>query len=64
MQAEILSLEEGRAELGLRQAWDFPEAWQVGVFEGGLRAFGKKGQVRVCVRSISEVDLELVWSSA
>jgi uncharacterized protein (TIGR02265 family) len=60
-EAEIRLEEERRVILALRHVWDVPEASQVGVFEGGLESFGLDGQVRVRVRSLSDVDLELSW---
>jgi uncharacterized protein (TIGR02265 family) len=59
--AEMGAIEERRAEVQLRGFWDFPDAWHVGVFEGGMRVFGKTGDVRVRVHSRCDVDLELRW---
>jgi uncharacterized protein (TIGR02265 family) len=55
------AIEERRAEVLIRGLWDFPDAWHVGVFEGGMRVFGKTGEVRVRVHSRCDVDLELSW---
>lgn len=51
----------GRAIAELRHMWSFAEAYQVGIFEGALRAFGKTGTVRIRIQTTSEVDLLLEW---
>jgi uncharacterized protein (TIGR02265 family) len=51
----------GVAIVELRRMWSFAEAYQVGVFEGAMQAFGKTGDVRIRVISTSEVDLRLAW---
>ena len=58
---EIGSVAEGSALLHLRNAWDFPEAWGLGVFEGVIQAFHRQGTVRTRTLSICNVDLELTW---
>ncbi len=58
---ELSKLDDGIAELSLRNVWEFP-AWQVGIYRGGFDAFGLKGTVRVRCRSLSELDLQLRWS--
>ena len=52
----------GIAIARLRGIWDWPDAWQVGLFEGGLLAFREVGTVRVRNRSLCEADLEIRWS--
>lgn len=59
--AELLDVSPGRAQLRLRDCWDFAEAHEVGVFEGVLAAFGKRGQVFVRPISCGDLDLLLVW---
>ncbi len=59
--AELGELTEGRAIIQLRNVWDFTDSWQVGVFEGGMRAFRKQGSVLVRALSICDADLELTW---
>jgi uncharacterized protein (TIGR02265 family) len=59
--AELAEQREGRAIVQLRGVWDFPDAWQVGAFEGALDAFRKEGSVRVRILSLCDVDLELTW---
>ncbi|MEM9069807.1 MAG: DUF2378 family protein [Myxococcota bacterium] len=56
---EVLVNESGRAVLGLRDMWDYLDAWHVGIYEGALRAFGQTGEVRVLARDRSNGDLEL-----
>jgi uncharacterized protein (TIGR02265 family) len=58
---EITNLAEGRAVVHLRGMWDFPTAWHVGVFEGGIRAFGKTPLVKVRSFSKCDADIEARW---
>jgi len=55
------SVAEGNALLHLRGAWDFPETWGVGVFEGVLTAFRREGTIRVRTLSLCDVDLDVTW---
>jgi uncharacterized protein (TIGR02265 family) len=59
--AEVAVLRDDRATVLLRGFWDFPDAWHVGVMEGGLTALGRVGQVRVRTLSLCDADLELTW---
>jgi uncharacterized protein (TIGR02265 family) len=59
--AEVGAVTERGGLLHLRGAWDFPESWHAGVFEGVMRAFRKEGTVRVRVLSLCDVDFELTW---
>ncbi len=45
----------------LRGIWDWPDAWQVGLFEGGMLAFKERGTVKVRNLSMSDADLEMRW---
>jgi uncharacterized protein (TIGR02265 family) len=45
----------------LRGIWDWPDAWQVGLFEGGMIAFKQRGTVKVRSLSPCDADLELKW---
>lgn len=56
---EVLVNESGRAIFGLRDMWDYLDAWHVGIFEGALDAFGQVGEVRVRTFNICNGDLEL-----
>ncbi len=58
---EIRRVEGKGAIAELRSMYSFAEAYQVGVFEGAMTAFGVTGDVRVRVLSVSEVDLRLTW---
>lgn len=58
---KVAHLEPGRALLELRHMWTFADAYQVGVFEGGLTAFKREGEVQVRVKSLCEVDLSIHW---
>ena len=46
----------------LRDVWDFPDAYHVGVYEGVMRGVGATGQVKVRTIGASGADLEVVWS--
>jgi uncharacterized protein (TIGR02265 family) len=48
-----------RAIVHLRDVWDFPDAYHVGVCEGGLRVLGISGQVKVRMISQGSADLEV-----
>jgi uncharacterized protein (TIGR02265 family) len=50
-----------RALVHLRDVWDFPDAFHVGLHEGALRALGTSGQVKIRVIGQASVDLEIVW---
>jgi uncharacterized protein (TIGR02265 family) len=58
----LAELEGRHALLRLRDLWNFPDTYQVGVFEGGLIATGLRGEVRVRVLSPCDVDFEVTWS--
>jgi uncharacterized protein (TIGR02265 family) len=58
---EVRRLDPGHAILELRNVWDFP-SWSVGMFEGGLGAFGLDGSVHADVLSTCDVDLRLDWT--
>jgi uncharacterized protein (TIGR02265 family) len=47
--------------LAMRDVWNFPECYQVGVIEGGCRAFGADPRIRTRVLSDSEVDMLIRW---
>jgi uncharacterized protein (TIGR02265 family) len=57
----VREMAPGRAVVELRGFWDFPDAYHVGVFEGGLAALGHPGTVRAQSLSPCDADLELVW---
>src|SRR5262249_9911315 len=57
---ELGEAREGYVMLKMREVWDFPE-WQIGVMEGALSAFGKRGKVRLRALTISSLDLEVEW---
>jgi uncharacterized protein (TIGR02265 family) len=52
---------EGRARVELRQIWNFPDAYQVGVFEGTASAMGLTGEVRIRSISPCDVDFAVRW---
>lgn len=60
--AEVLDVAKGRAVIGLRGVWAFPDVHELGVFEGVLQYFEKSGRVLVRVLSMCDVDLLLEWT--
>ncbi len=58
---ELLVNDPGRAVFGLRNMWDFVDAWHVGVYEGAMEAFGLDGRVQVCLHDVANADLELTF---
>ena len=50
-----------RAVVALRDLWNFPDSYQVGVFEGAMETFGLRGDIRVRVHSLADVDLLITW---
>jgi uncharacterized protein (TIGR02265 family) len=57
----VTSIEPGVAVMQIREAWDYPDAYYVGVYEGVFDVFHLIGDVQVCVRSMTDVDLRLRW---
>ena len=58
---DIAELQEGRAVLELRELYDFPGAYYVGVVEGILEGFGADGEVRVRGVTLGDADLLVTW---
>jgi uncharacterized protein (TIGR02265 family) len=52
---------EGRARVELRQIWTFPDAYQIGVFEGALSALGLTGDVQIRLISPCDADFAVRW---
>jgi len=61
---DVVSVEPGVAVLQIRDAWDFPDAYYVGVYEGVFEVFGQVGEIDVCIHSMSDCDLRLRWKPA
>lgn len=57
----VNSIEPGVAVMQIREAWDYPDAYYVGVYEGVFEVFKLQGEVDVCVHSMTDVDLRLRW---
>jgi len=57
----VTACEPGVAVLQVRDAWDYPDAYYVGVYEGVFEVFNLVGEVDVCVHSLTDVDLRLRW---
>lgn len=60
-EARVPLLEPGRAVIELRSIWNFPDAYQVGVFEGAMRNFGHTGSVKIRSLSACDADYLLEW---
>jgi uncharacterized protein (TIGR02265 family) len=59
--ADVSFLAAQRAIVHLRDVWDFPDAYHVGVYEGMLRAMSVEGQVKVRTIGPASTDIEVVW---
>ncbi len=61
-QASVVEIKEQSAIVSLRDVWNFPCCYQVGVFRGGMKSLGLEGtvQVRPLVRNC-DVDLLISW---
>jgi uncharacterized protein (TIGR02265 family) len=58
---DLVERSEGRGIVHLRNLWNFPDSYQVGVFEGALIAVGVRGKVLVRTHSPCDVDFEVTW---
>lgn len=58
---EVTEVDDGRAVVQLRDVWAFPDAYQIGIYEGGLTAFRLEGEVRIRLLSPCDADLEITW---
>jgi uncharacterized protein (TIGR02265 family) len=62
--AELTELKEGRARLALRDCYNFPDSYQVGVMEGAMECYTVEGTVRAEPQGrICDVDLVLRWAT-
>lgn len=59
--ADVSFPASARAVVHLRDVWDFPDAYHVGVYEGAVRSVGAKGQVKVRMIGAAGADLEVTW---
>lgn len=59
--ARVVLLEPKRAVITLRSIWNFPTAYQVGVFEGAMANFGHIGTVKLRSLSACDADYLLEW---
>lgn len=58
---ELTELEARRAVIAMRNMWEYPDCYQVGVIAGGVRSYGVNPTARVRVHSACDVDIELCW---
>lgn len=61
--ATVTGMSDGRAVLQLREVWNFPDSYQVGVVEGLLEWCDLQGSVTARVLAPCDVDLEIEWSA-
>ena len=59
--ARVARVSAGYSYVELRDVWGLTEAFQVGVWEGALSAFGLSGTVRGRALSPCDIDIETVW---
>lgn len=52
----------GHCVVEMRDAWDFPDSYHVGVLEGGFLALGHTVDVRVHTISLSRCDIEFRYA--
>lgn len=62
--AKVAEIEPGRALIELRDVWDFPESYNVGNFEGAMRAFEVEGKIELQTFSACDADILLTWRPA
>ena len=60
-EAQLREMGAGRAVVELRSVWNFPQAYQVGVFEKAIEHFGHVGTVRMRLLSPCDADYLLEW---
>jgi uncharacterized protein (TIGR02265 family) len=57
--AELSAVADDTVIVELRNVWSFPDCYHVGIFEGGVSAFGGRATVAVCRHSDCDVDLRI-----
>jgi uncharacterized protein (TIGR02265 family) len=60
--ARLVEQTPGQSIVALRQIWNFPESYHVGVFEAALAHYAKSGDVLVRVHSLSDIDLKITYA--
>lgn len=59
--ARLAEIREGHAIVELRDIWNYPLSYQVGVFEETMAHFGHRGTVQVRALSPCDTDYLLQW---
>jgi uncharacterized protein (TIGR02265 family) len=59
--ANLVRISDGEAIVELRSVWNFPDCYQIGVHEGALAWYARKGGVELRVHSPCDVDLRIRW---
>jgi uncharacterized protein (TIGR02265 family) len=49
------------ARVQMVDVWTFPECYQIGVFEGAMKACGVTGRIQIAQHSESSADYDLQW---
>ncbi len=61
---DLVDCSEQSARVRMRDVWNFPDCYHVGVFEGAMRAYKIEGQVVVQLHDRPcDVDLQLSWKA-
>jgi uncharacterized protein (TIGR02265 family) len=60
----ILSIEDGRARIALRNLWNLPDFHQVDIIEGAMDVCGAVGTISIERHSFCDVDLDVRWQGA
>lgn len=58
---EILVNEPGCVRLHIREMWNFPDCFQLGILEGALKAFNVNPRMGVQLLSRTEAEIEATW---
>ena len=61
--AKVKEKGERKVVVELRDIWNFPDSFQVGVWEGALAACKVEGEIKVRSRDLANADLEITWWS-
>lgn len=61
--ATVLEQDARHCVLRLSGVWNFPDCYHVGVFEGAMQQYQKAGEIKLALRSASEVDYLISWQA-
>lgn len=63
-EVQVLNLEHGWARVQFTDQFNFVDCYQVGVFEGGMTAFGAEGKVLVRTGAPGQCTFDIRWHGA